>query len=379
MTEATSTESVNRVILCPLESSQRKTNRVCECVDEWQTILSRMGDLLPTFPEHRWGNTQDTHLYRLMKSEFPELGLRSIDALEAAKKATESFDAWKSNGKPGDRPQFAGDGGYMRVHNSSLALERNDQEWGLKVGLQPYKPEWFRIDASEYHREYLDRVVEDEAELGASELRFDENGNITAALTITEEKEVYVPENVLRTVGVDIGETTLYAAAVTESETEAVRDVLVEPGREFRHVRERLKRKRSNLMQEGDLRGVQQCRDEHRRYTEHVLHTASREIIELANDHEPCTIFLEELTHYRSTANDPIHDWPFALFQELIEYKATAAGVPVVHVNPAYTSRSCRKCGQQDPESRSGTEFSCRRCGYTVHADVNAAINLSLK
>lgn len=151
----------------------------------------------------------------------------------------------------------------------------------------------------------------------------------------------------------------------------------MEPGREFRHYRDRLDEKRRRLGQQGDLRGVRACRGDRERYTEWVCHNASRAIVDLAVEHAPCRIHLEDLTHYRQSASDPIHDWPFAQLQEQILYKATGAGIPIEMVDPRNTSVTCRKCGQTTPEFRDGSDFSCRWCGYEIHADVNAAINIA--
>ncbi len=50
----------------------------------------------------------------------------------------------------------------------------------------------------------------------------------------------------------------------------------------------------------------------------------------------------------------------------------------VEKIDPAYTSQTCSGCGPRDPESReSQSRFRCRACGLTVHADVNAAINIA--
>lgn len=70
-------------------------------------------------------------------------------------------------------------------------------------------------------------------------------------------------------------------------------------------------------------------------------------------------------------------DWPYAILQEKIAYKAKAADVPVESVNPQNTSVTCRQCGQTNRGYREGSEFVCTRCGYEVHADVNAAINIA--
>jgi transposase len=53
------------------------------------------------------------------------------------------------------------------------------------------------------------------------------------------------------------------------------------------------------------------------------------------------------------------------------------AGVPVVHVDPAYTSRTCAECGHIDKANRvSQAWFACRNCGFVDHADRNSSRNI---
>ncbi|WP_434097035.1 zinc ribbon domain-containing protein [Streptomyces mirabilis] len=42
--------------------------------------------------------------------------------------------------------------------------------------------------------------------------------------------------------------------------------------------------------------------------------------------------------------------WSFHQLGSFIAYKARKAGAPVVHVDPAYTSRTCAGCGHIDSE-----------------------------
>lgn len=51
-------------------------------------------------------------------------------------------------------------------------------------------------------------------------------------------------------------------------------------------------------------------------------------------------------------------------------------GIVSEEVDPAYTSQRCSSCGHVHPSNRSGDRFVCRRCGLTLHADVNAARNI---
>lgn len=57
-------------------------------------------------------------------------------------------------------------------------------------------------------------------------------------------------------------------------------------------------------------------------------------------------------------------------------YKAEGAGIPVVKVNPAYTSRICSKCGNDVPKTLDQRIHICDRCGSVIDRDVNAAINI---
>jgi len=50
----------------------------------------------------------------------------------------------------------------------------------------------------------------------------------------------------------------------------------------------------------------------------------------------------------------------------------------VEKVTPHFTSQRCSACGHVDPKSRqSQARFVCTTCGFTGHADVNAAINIA--
>ena len=69
--------------------------------------------------------------------------------------------------------------------------------------------------------------------------------------------------------------------------------------------------------------------------------------------------------------------WAFAQLRSFVEYKARLSGVRVVCVDPAHTSQECNVCGHiARANRRSQATFSCKQCGYTTNADVNAALNI---
>lgn len=64
-------------------------------------------------------------------------------------------------------------------------------------------------------------------------------------------------------------------------------------------------------------------------------------------------------------------------FVGLLSYKLEERGGTLVSVNPAFTSQTCSACGAVDSRSReSQSAFVCRCCGFSAHADENAAINI---
>lgn len=72
--------------------------------------------------------------------------------------------------------------------------------------------------------------------------------------------------------------------------------------------------------------------------------------------------------------------WSFAQLGAFIAYKARKAGVPVMYVDPAYTSRTCAECGHIDKANRvSQARFACRNCGFVDHADRNGSRNIRAK
>jgi len=200
---------------------------------------------------------------------------------------------------------------------------------------------------------------------------------LKAHLVVTWDVDVVDEEDVETVIGVDLGENVIYSLAVIDEKD--IQNVELKDGSEFRHNRERLKEKRKEMMAKGDLKGIKKCSGEHEKYTEQVLHSSSREIINEAIKYDNPKIVLEDLTDYRKTAPNAIHDWPYALMQEMISYKAKANGIPVEMIDPRNTSKMCRCCSNVSNSNRNGVEFECDECGYEVHADVNAAMNIAFR
>lgn len=76
--------------------------------------------------------------------------------------------------------------------------------------------------------------------------------------------------------------------------------------------------------------------------------------------------------------NARLGKWSFGQLREFITYKAKIAGIPILLINPAYTSQTCSKCNHCEKNNRLLQElFICKKCGYSLNADYNASINIS--
>ncbi len=126
------------------------------------------------------------------------------------------------------------------------------------------------------------------------------------------------------------------------------------------------------------------CRREGKREHDRVgyrMHQVADALVEFAEDH--CSaIVLEDLTGMSRPAwdkelNRRMSLWPRRKLHQIIEYKAAWKGIPVIKVDPRYSSRKCPTCGRIQ-HSRMGArekEFRCE-CGWRLDRHVNASLNL---
>jgi len=189
------------------------------------------------------------------------------------------------------------------------------------------------------------------------------------------EVDVPVPAPVQDYLGCDLGTTNL----LTDSEAEVHSGQAVEEKRRIYTNRRRRLQKRGTRAARRKLRQVSGRQG---RYQRDVNHGIAKRVVAKAQ-RLCCGIALEDLRGIRDRIKARrrqrarLHNWAFGQLRQFIAYKAAKAGVPVVFVDPANTSRTCPVCGHVDKRNRrSQAEFCCRRCGHAGPADVIAARNI---
>ncbi|MGW4387525.1 RNA-guided endonuclease InsQ/TnpB family protein [Streptomyces sp. NPDC004685] len=189
------------------------------------------------------------------------------------------------------------------------------------------------------------------------------------------EAEAYEPDGFI---GVDLGIVNI---ATTSTGYQAA-------GRGLGRYRKRQLDLRAKLQKKRTKSAKRRLKERSRREQRHVKntnHIIAKTIVTEA-ERTAHGIALEQLrgirrrVRLRKPQRVTLHSWAFAQLGDFIVYKAKRAGVPLVYVDPAYTSQTCAECGYVDKRNRVDQGlFICRGCGVVAHADRNASHNIARK
>lgn len=176
-------------------------------------------------------------------------------------------------------------------------------------------------------------------------------------------------------IGVDLGIVSIAATS----------DGVIYGGEAIERTRRKLAKRRAGLQSCGTKaakRRLKKLSGKQARFQKHTNHVISKAIV-IDAERTLRGVALEELTHIRTRVTarrkdrNRLHNWSFGQLRAFVAYKAARAGVPVVHVDPRYTSQGCSCCGTIDKRNRPNqATFSCVSCGHSEPADLNAARNI---
>jgi len=257
---------------------------------------------------------------------------------------------------------------FMKAENQAYKLDRENGiiDLPIKAGLHIQ----LELIISDYHRKYLD---DESLSLGSMTLLSDR-----VVVTIRKHApKPYAPASVL---SLDTNERSLDGVLVKEDMIAAVVRA------EFPEVsiiqsvhhdrRKRLQKKKSHDRRTAKRLCAREGKREHNRI-DYRMHEVANAVLSFAEERRSI-IVLEDLTGIRPSKgkklNRRISFWPRRRLHQIIEYKAAWKGIPVVKVDPRYSSRKCPVCGSIQ-DSRKGAEFVCG-CGWHMDRHLNASINL---
>ncbi len=255
----------------------------------------------------------------------------------------------------------------MRAENQAYKLDRDSGtiDLPIRAGLHVK----LKLIVSQYHRRYLDDTT---LSLGSLTVLPD---RVIVAFR-KEAPKPYIPESII---SLDTNESSLDGVCLRGSDAKVVRAEFPEVAliqRRHHDRRKRLQKKKAHDRRTSRALCRREGRREHNRI-DYRLHQVADSVLEFAES-QKSAIVLEDLKGMRSKRNKDLNRrlsmWPRRKLHLIIQYKAEWRGIPVVKVDPRYSSKKCPICGRI-PDSRMGTLFECE-CGWRLDRHINASINL---
>ena len=184
-----------------------------------------------------------------------------------------------------------------------------------------------------------------------------------------------------RQVALDLGETQAISAIFDDGQ------VVLYGGREVKAIRRywqkvRAKVKPTTVENRRKSRRFRQIQRKESRHVNHWLHLITQNFVERCYEAGVDTIAIGDLTDirqkidYGDRLNQRLHAWPFAKIASRIEYQARLRGIQVIQIGEAYSSQTCHACGKIARSNRKTRGSQACSCGWTTHADINAAANI---
>ena len=271
-------------------------------------------------------------------------------------------------------------------HFKSLPLETNNQAWKLVKTGDTYSISFniTRIRSNRVpvkvhqssHVQMLDKILNGEAKQGSLKIVCSKKGVWYACISVSW--DVPDGQNTGRHLGIDRGQNVIAVAVTPEGNARFFK------AGQVKTIRRLYQKRRKSMQEQGKHKAVKALEQKESRRMRHINHCIAKEIVGFAKHHD-CGIILENLTGIRknakqrkSTRSDASKNrdtWAYYDLELKIIYKALQESVYVGKRPPHYTSQTCSNCGHLNKRKRH--DYHCSNCNRTVHADWNAASNLS--
>jgi putative transposase len=332
--------------------------------------------------EHYGIKAREYALRKRVYSQIREHGVKSAAAQQLIKKVTDAYTTLRANIKAGNlgpegskRRRKAESKPIVFRPDAAQAYDHRNMGWDIDARTVAITTRQGRMKGLPFvcSPEALKTLAQ--YRKGEADLLCRDGSWYLVATCDIPEPEVYEPDGFI---GVDLGIENI---ATTSTGYMAA-------GRKLNRYRRRQLHLRAKLQKKGTKSARRRLKARARKEHRHVKNTNHRisKMIVTEAERTARGISLEELKGIRQRARlrkpqrVALHSWAFAQLGDFIVYKARRAGVPVVYVDPAYTSQMCCECGHIDKKNRVDQGlFICRGCGVVAHADRNASRNVALR
>lgn len=303
--------------------------------------------------------------YYPLRERFPQLPSQLV--CSARVKATEALKAARTNKQKGRKTgcptmkhlSMRLDSKTYRLLPDHISMSSVDGRLQVPFSINPHAAKWLAVAVSTASADLIFR-----------------NGNFSLHVVVNVPDRPFAPNGTV--IGVDLG---VNRPAVTSDRKFHGERRWKEVDRRYFRLKRRLQAKGTKSAKK-HLKRLSGKVQRFRRDCDHVI---SRRIIDSVET--GTVIAVEKLTGIRGRVRQrkgkqqrKLHGWSFDQLQGFLTYKAEDKACLVVTVDPKYTSQTCSKCGHVAKSNRkSQSVFRCKKCGYELNADLNAAINIAAK
>jgi IS605 OrfB family transposase len=335
-----------------LDPSPEQHKMLCETMKRFNEACNHIAETVFVMHSANKVEVQKTVYYPIRE----EFGLSSQLTILAIRKVCEAYKRDKSI-----KPEFRLDG--------AIVYDQRVLSWkGLeKVSLVTLNGrQTIPVRIGEYQRARMDRIR------GQADLILVKN---VFYLCVVVEAPVASPYDPVDVIGVDLGIKNL--AVDTDGEIHSSRQI-----QEIRKRSDSLKARLQHCGTKSAKRHLKKLSGRMKRFAKDTNHRISKTLITKAKGTRSL-ISLEDLegirnrTTVKKSQRRDHHSWSFAQLREFVVYKAAIAGVPLVYIDPAYTSQECPICHHISRSNRpTRDEFCCSCCSFSGPADNVAALNI---
>ena len=186
----------------------------------------------------------------------------------------------------------------------------------------------------------------------------------------------------IHSVGIDLNETNAIVAIDANGNELFISglDRKIKNKRTYKTIKRLQKKLAQHKAEERNTRSIvrtlKRLKNKRNRRTMDFCHCASKKLVEWVPQN--CVLVFEDLNFKQGKQgskawNRRFSIWPRSMIFNMVSYKIQGKGT-VVKVDPRNTSKNCSRCGLKGIRNRHF--FTCPHCGFSIHADLNAAVNI---
>ena len=325
--------------------------------------------------------TSGTKLHHLGYKEIvSKYQLPACIVHQARNKASEIVKSWKSNKRRLHKNILVPEPKSQRIRFDNVVFDvirTENKEYQFWASILVAKRKRIYIPLivnSEWQKEYINDLIQGKYKKGSADLV--KKGEDYFVHIVLKKEIEFVQKESYNPIGIDIGINNLAVTNFNGKSKFFNGQRAIATKKHFNQVK-------ASYQSRNNLKMLEKVKGNEQRYFNHINNEISSQIINQAKTLENPVIVMEDLTHIikktkvRKKQRYIHQTWAFRRLQNMIQYKALWNEIPVVYIQPQYTSQICPKCLSTNKRVKS--DYKCKHCGYQANADHVGAVNIRKK